>query len=65
MSQIVPLLNEAQTAAFNTLERTNSIILILGPAGTGKSTFVNYLKDAAKKRIVCACPTAVSALNIG
>ena len=65
MSQIVPLLNEAQTAAFNTLERTNSNILILGPAGTGKSTFVNYLKAASKKRIVCACPTAVSALNIG
>lgn len=65
MSQIVPILNEAQMAAFNTLERTNSNILILGPAGTGKSTFVNYLKSASKKRIVCACPTAVSALNIG
>ena len=52
-------------AAFDTIERTNSNLLILGPAGTGKSTFVNYLKSASKKRIVCACPTAVSALNIG
>lgn len=65
MPEIVQILNDAQMAAFNTLERTNSNILILGPAGTGKSTFVNYLKSASKKRIVCACPTAVSALNVG
>ena len=65
MSELVSILNKAQMAAFNTLEHTNSNILILGPAGTGKSTFVNYLKSASKKRIVCACPTAVSALNIG
>ena len=51
--------------AFNTIERTRSNILILGQAGTGKSTFVQYLKSASAKRIVCACPTAVSALNIG
>ncbi len=58
-------MNETQLSAFNTIERTNSNLLILGPAGTGKSTFVNYLKSASKKRIICACPTAVSALNIG
>ena len=65
MSEIVPILNKEQMAAFNTLEHTNSNILILGPAGTGKSTFVNYIKTASKKRVVCACPTAVSALNVG
>ena len=65
MSELVPILNKSQTDAFNTIERTNSNVLILGQAGTGKSTFVNYLKSASSKRIVCACPTAVSALNIG
>ena len=65
MSEIVPILNPAQQMAFNTLENTNSNLLILGPAGTGKSTFVNYIKSVSKKRIVCACPTAVSALNVG
>lgn len=65
MSEIVPILNHEQMSAFNTLENTHSNILILGPAGTGKSTFVNYLKSASKKRIICACPTAVSALNVG
>ena len=65
MSQIVPILNENQMKAFNTIERTYSNVLILGQAGTGKSTFVQYLKSASSKRVVCACPTAVSALNIG
>ena len=65
MNGITPILNETQMAAFNAVERTNSNILIFGPAGTGKSTFVNFLKSASKKRIVCACPTAVSALNVG
>ncbi len=65
MADLVPILNENQITAFNTIECTNSNVLILGQAGTGKSTFVNYLKTASKKRIICACPTAVSALNIG
>jgi len=65
MPELVSILNKNQMNAFNTIERTNSNILILGQAGTGKSTFVNYLKSASAKRIVCACPTAVSALNIG
>lgn len=65
MAEMVPILNKNQTAAFNTIERTHSNVLIFGQAGTGKSTFVQYLKSASAKRIVCACPTAVSALNIG
>ena len=65
MTGITPILNATQMAAFDAIEHTNSNLLILGPAGTGKSTFVNYLKSASKKRIVCACPTAVSALNVG
>lgn len=65
MDGITPILNATQLSAFDAIERTNSNLLILGPAGTGKSTFVNYLKSASKKRIVCACPTAVSALNVG
>ena len=65
MAAFVPILNKNQMEAFNTIERTHSNILILGQAGTGKSTFVQYLKSASSKRVVCACPTAVSALNIG
>ncbi len=65
MTEIVPILSTEQMRAFNTIEHTHSNILILGSAGTGKSTFVNYLKSASAKRVVCACPTAVAALNIG
>ncbi len=65
MSMIAPILSDMQMAAFNAIEQTNQNLLILGQAGTGKSTFVNYLKSASRKRIVCACPTAVSALNVG
>ena len=65
MNGISPILNATQMSAFDAIERTNSNLLILGAAGTGKSTFVNYLKSASRKRIVCACPTAVSALNVG
>jgi len=65
VSLISPILNENQLRAFDAIENATKNILILGQAGTGKSTFVNYLKTASKKRIICACPTAVSALNIG
>ncbi|MCQ2574841.1 MAG: AAA family ATPase [Alphaproteobacteria bacterium] len=65
MSELVTILNDKQKEAFNTIELTHNNVLILGQAGTGKSTFINYLKSASSKRIVCACPTAVSALNVG
>lgn len=64
MSDVIPILSDTQMAAMQALENTNSNLLIMGQAGTGKSTFVNYLRAASKKRIICACPTAVSALNI-
>ncbi|MCL1785882.1 MAG: DEAD/DEAH box helicase [Alphaproteobacteria bacterium] len=65
MSLIAPILNESQLRAFDAIENGVGNMLVLGQAGTGKSTFVNYLKSASRKRIICACPTAVSALNIG
>ncbi len=65
MENMPKILNSVQMQAFDTIEHSHANLLILGQAGTGKSTFVNYLKSASKKRIVCACPTAVSALNIG
>jgi len=65
MTELVQILSDVQKQAFDTIERTHNNVLIMGQAGTGKSTFVNYLKAASAKRILCACPTAVSALNIG
>ena len=65
MTELVQILSDTQKQAFDTIEKTHTNVLIMGQAGTGKSTFVNYLKSASAKRVICACPTAVSALNIG
>lgn len=65
MSELVQILSDVQQTAFNTIEKTQNNVLILGQAGTGKSTFINYVKTATKKRVLCACPTAVAALNVG
>ena len=65
MSELVQILSDVQKKAFETIEKTHSNVLILGQAGTGKSTFINYVKSATKKRVLCACPTAVAALNVG
>ena len=43
MTPIIPILNPTQMSAFNAIENTHSNLLILGPAGTGKSTFVNLI----------------------
>ena len=58
-------LNDTQAAALNAIEHSGRNVLILGSAGSGKSTFVKYLKETSAKKIIMACPTAVSALNIG
>ena len=42
MAEIVKILSDEQKIAFNTIENTRQNVLILGSAGTGKSTFVNY-----------------------
>lgn len=47
-------------------DESNRIIWISGRAGTGKSTFLQYLKEKIKSRnIVYLAPTAVAALTIG
>lgn len=47
-------------------DESNRIIWISGRAGTGKSTFLQYLKEKIKSQnIVYLAPTAVAALTIG
>lgn len=54
-----------QKKIFELLENTHQNIFIQGQAGTGKSTFVQYLKQHSKKRLTIVSPTAVAAINIG
>ncbi len=58
-------LDDVQQALFDKVENTKQNIFVQGQAGTGKSTFVNYLKKHSSKRFVIVCPTAIAAINIG
>ena len=58
-------LDELQQALFEDIENSEDNFFVQGQAGTGKSTFVQYLKAHTKKRFRIACPTAIAALNIG
>lgn len=58
-------LDETQSELFDLIENTHTNVFIQGQAGTGKSTFINYLKKYSDKRIRIVCPTAVASINIG
>ena len=58
-------LDTDQKELFDLVENTNTNVFIQGQAGTGKSTFINYLKKYSDKRIRIVCPTAVAAINVG
>lgn len=40
------------------------LIFVTGKAGTGKSTFIHYLRNTLSKRVVVLAPTGVAALNV-
>ena len=62
--QDLDILNLVQRKLFDKIEHTHNNIFIHGQAGTGKSTFIKYLKKHSKKRIRLVAPTAIAALNI-
>jgi ATP-dependent DNA helicase PIF1 len=62
-------LDPTSQAAFDAMRNTYDNILLLGKAGTGKSTLIsNYIRDTQKsknKNIAVVAPTGVAAMNIG
>lgn len=44
---------------------TNRMLYLTGKAGTGKTTFLKYLKAACNKNMVVLAPTGVAAVNAG
>ncbi|MDQ6610647.1 MAG: helix-turn-helix domain-containing protein [Bacteroidota bacterium] len=44
---------------------TSRHIFLTGKAGTGKTTFLKYIKEQAKKNTVIVAPTGVAAINAG
>ncbi|MFC6102446.1 HRDC domain-containing protein [Olivibacter domesticus] len=47
------------------LVNTNKPIFLTGKAGTGKTTFLHYIKNNITKNMAVVAPTAIAALNAG
>ncbi|MEJ5995661.1 HRDC domain-containing protein [Pedobacter sp. Du54] len=47
------------------IEKTNKPIFLTGKAGTGKTTFLHYIRSTTKKNLAVVAPTAVAAINAG
>jgi len=43
--------------------RTNKLVYLTGRAGTGKTTFLKYIRETSKKNMVVLAPTGVAAIN--
>lgn len=57
--------NEIFDLAYRFVTETSENIFITGKAGTGKTTFLKYLKENCSKNIIVAAPTGVAAINAG
>src|SRR5215211_9273941 len=47
------------------VKKTSQHIFITGKAGTGKTTFLKYIKETTRKNTVVVAPTGVAAINAG
>ncbi|MFT3682360.1 MAG: helix-turn-helix domain-containing protein [Ferruginibacter sp.] len=57
--------NEIFDLAYRFITETQESIFLTGKAGTGKTTFLKYLRSNAVKNMVVAAPTGVAAINAG
>ncbi len=57
--------NEIFDLAFRFVTETSENIFLTGKAGTGKTTFLKYLKENCTKNMLVAAPTGVAAINAG
>ena len=47
------------------VNNTSRHIFLTGKAGTGKTTFLKYIKENTRKHAVIVAPTGVAAINAG
>ncbi len=57
--------NEMFNLAYRFVTETGENIFLTGKAGTGKTTFLKYLKSHCVKNLIVAAPTGVAAINAG
>ena len=51
--------------AANFVNHTSRPVFLTGKAGTGKTTFLKYIRESTLKQTVVAAPTGVAAINAG
>lgn len=57
--------NQEFRYAAEIVEHTNKMLYLTGKAGTGKTTFLRYIKSRCQKNMVVLAPTGVAAVNAG
>jgi hypothetical protein len=57
--------NEVFSLAVQFVQTTGRHIFLTGKAGTGKTTFLKYIKETAHKKLAVVAPTGVAAINAG
>jgi hypothetical protein len=58
-------ISEQFELAASYVNTTNEHLYLTGKAGTGKTTFLKYIKQNCHKKMVIAAPTGVAAMNAG
>ena len=64
MSPVDPANTIFRTAAAF-INQTNKHLFLTGKAGTGKTTFLKYIKETSGKKLAIVAPTGVAAINAG
>lgn len=57
--------NEAFLQAVAFVNQTNQQLFLTGKAGTGKTTFLKYIRENSHKKMAITAPTGVAAMNAG
>lgn len=58
-------INQALQVAGDFIRETGCHIFLTGKAGTGKTTFLHFVKEKTPKRMIVTAPTGVAAINAG
>ncbi|NIK73618.1 hypothetical protein FHS56_001131 [Thermonema lapsum] len=57
--------NKEFRLAFDLLKHTTQSLFLTGKAGTGKTTFLHYLREHLSKKMVVLAPTGIAAVRAG
>jgi DNA polymerase III epsilon subunit-like protein len=61
---LIDTINPEFQTAYHLAEKTNKSFFLTGKAGTGKSTFLKYIRDNISKKFIVVAPTGIAAINV-